>query len=308
MAALMILSLLAAARGQGPMICGPGGCRPATPALAAPALSRSWVVYPDNPDQAFLFEGGRCVGGYDLPTCVYRTWDGEDWGPPMDLPREAPAPPVESQAPAQELPTGVVISKLRGGERYEVNGRPTTREQCLSLLRQRRIEQLNDDSSKRHLTLVCRDGALRKRVAGDVDGGPLAKLRTRYRVQVYDASRNVDAVMLAPFKLDADPSFKEKGFAGYLEEPDQGGRAKLLSAVYGYGGPEAFEAWLREADPGYDPGKARPKVDPPKKSDDAAAPGARSFLLPAGGASLLALLLLRVFLAMKGAKSNAGTA
>lgn len=296
--------VLALAVGQGQWICGPDGCRLVQPFEPAPPAALRWHVYPDNPAQAFLFRGPSCVAGYDLETCVFRRWDGAAWGPAEDLPREAPAPPQLGPGAVGELPTGVVRSKLGTVERYELNGQPTTREHVCGLLNRRRVEAMDDTSSRRHLTIICRDQAQADKVMVDLRPGLLGRLRGKYRVQVYAASRPADSELLAPFRLDADTRYKTSGFVAYMQEPDSGGRGKVVGRSYSYDGPAALEAFVRKVDPNFDPNPAPAPPAPPAPSDPSAGPSPKSLALAGGGLLVLILGALKLLAALKGVKPN----
>lgn len=241
----------------------------------AAVVTYEWRQAEEAPSQHMLLRNGECVGGWCDSAQHFRSYSRGTWGPATD--RAPITPPkgygakrtkhavslVGDDDPPQEMPpTGVDPSKLAVREKWTLSGREIDGPTAMALL-QKSFESggLSDDTSKRHLTLIARDaeGAKTARKALADLGAEALK---DFRVQVYDLSRTVDQVMLAPFKMDADERFKKTGFVAIVQEPaDVSGKGRVLVGVYE---PSKLAEAVRNPDPNWDPNKTpTPKTPTP---------------------------------------------
>lgn len=240
---------------------------------AAMPITYEWRQAEEAPSQHMLLCNGECVGGWCDSAQHFRSYSRGVWGTPAD---RAPITPPKGYAsrtkrvvshvgddePQEMPPTGVDPSKLAVREKWTLSGREIDGPTAMALL-QKSFESggLSDDTSKRHLTLIARDaeGAKTARKALADLGAEALKY---FRVQVYDLSRTVDQVMLAPFKMDADERFKKTGFVAIVQEPaDVSGKGRVLVGVYE---PSKLAEAVRNPDPNWDPNKTpTPKTPTP---------------------------------------------
>ena len=96
--------------------CRNGSCAVPSVQIKPETAERYWKIWPENPSQAFLHEGGRVVGGYDLGSGLFRPWDGSFWGPEGACNVPVPASAFVVSQQEDYLPTGMDWNKLAGKE------------------------------------------------------------------------------------------------------------------------------------------------------------------------------------------------
>ena len=296
----LLLSCIGLTFGQ----CRNGSCAvPSVQITTAPA-ERYWKIWPENPSQAFLHEGGRVVGGYDLGSGFFRPWDGSAWGPEGACNVPVPAAAFSVSQQEDDLPTGMDWDKLAGKESYSINGKKVTERELRDRLCPQSFQQLPDDSAKRHLTFIAKDAVTLKAIKAALEASKFAPLTKAFRTQWYDASDKVESEMLSPFRLSDDANFQKTGRMVCVQLPAADGKAPVFSCVYNWQAPEELDDFFRKADPNYDPSKnPTPKTpdkpgpaDDKKKtpSDGSSASSAWVWYLVAGGAVALFLLNRRM--------------
>lgn len=226
-----------------------------------------WRVWPDNPQQAFLQVGERTIGGYDLVSDEYRPYHNGVWGEPTQAPVAMPVSSKFFQARQAQLPTGVDPGVLDGPESYTRKGVRVTRQEALHAVIHTAAAGIPDDVKMRHLTIVCKDASGKAKAEEAIASLSMAQAVKPFRLQMYDASRKVDQIMLEPFRLDQDEQFKETGKLWLVQEAEENGKGKVLLTMYGEPGQDAVLEALRGVDPNYVPPKKAPPVDPNKDKD-----------------------------------------
>ena len=159
---------------------GPSGCDLAS---AQPAVvgnpSFRWVMRPDVPDEAYLYNGNSQVGGWSAATQKYRPIINGIWGAPTDSPPIAPPTNLVRKEPSVEEKgglklwqlDGVNIDKLSKQEKHHLHsdqGKIVITESDIQPL----LAVLADDSKKLWLSVWSKDPAKRQRVVADMRADP----------------------------------------------------------------------------------------------------------------------------------------
>ena len=209
------------------------------PGPLCPVMPRAveWRSRSDDPGRAYLFSGGRQVGGYDGERDQWRDFNpaSREWGQPRPLfeGRGARLDPTTANF-------GVMRDRLfPDAERHSLNGSDVSATEAHAA-----IGRLDDDSDKLRLTIIGPD-AERRGVLDDLDRDEqLASVRDRLLVQSYAPEHW--AVADAGFVRTGKPTI-------YLQSPD----GVVLHRQDEYRGPEKLAEAIRRADPRY-----RPENDP----------------------------------------------
>lgn len=214
----------------------------------------SWEPAPGWKGGHYLKRNGVYVGGWNEETKVYRSWTPETlWGettrPPIAPPLIAPPSPIEGKG----LNYGVENFARPPEDRATLGGQPISIEQAFDLAAGGIKGSVPDDTNKPHLTVIVNTDKRRAEIEQALFGPKGQELRERYRIQVYDVGRGVDAVMVEPFATNADDAFKEQGVVTHIQQPSNGLQAKMLGSFYGWSSLEAFEEAVRRADPDWRP-------------------------------------------------------
>lgn len=260
-------------------------------ALAQGQLAQSQYSWKDAGTGQFdLFKNGKPIGSYFNADGKYFPWDGQHWGKESPCPA---TPPSLTLYKGQFL-FGVDESKLTNVERFICpRGYEVTRDTILELLTTSNFE---DDSKKRHLTIVCKDGLCKKLVEKDC-AAEMRILSKSCRPQVYDYSRLVDREMLSPFKVATDKRFLTAGAMLILQEPeDEEGLGKVV--LQAYGSTQDFVDALRKINPDWPPDQKKPVPPPPSPTPAPESPHVEpepnhNVLLIVGGMIVAALILRR---------------
>lgn len=159
-----------------------------------------------------------------------------------------PQPKVEPLREDQKYFFGVDASKLATRDKYSIMGVEVTHAELDEAIGGD-SHLLPDDAEKPHLTIWGKDDATRRQLLAMLDSPEAARLRDRYRVQVYDASDAIDHAMAGHLNVKEDARFQESGKAAVVQLASETGTSKVLGAVF---------AW----DDAKDLVEAVPKIDP----------------------------------------------
>lgn len=249
-AVILGLAVVLVAQATASAQCADGRCTiHHFPALVPAQPSYRWKYRDDTPDEAYLFRGGKQVGGYSFATGFYRPYNGKRYLSPAKCPVR---PPFGKQhGGAEQNIFGVQPHRWPRGEKIWAGTTQYTHAQAEKLLG----DKLDSIEHQPHLTAVVRDPAARKKLEADVksaqDAGTFPK---DVRLQVYDPNATPSGPILAPFRLDADRRYQETGVAVFGQAPATAadGRAQVYS-LYGSPTVDALVKVLRKVDPKYDP-------------------------------------------------------
>lgn len=209
---------------------GPSG--PAAVVANPPAYK--WIKSQSNPSEYGLFVGNKQIGGFDAENGVYLPIINNQWGAEA----KPPITPPEKICTEDDPCFGLLVDKLGGGPRYEINGHEVTKQTAFDAVQ----KGLPDDTGKLWLTVIGTEEE-RKRVKEDLDKAP-ADVKESVTLKLYDPQRW--EVKDSGFVLDGKPTI-------YCQAPQTG---KVLHRQDDYnGGADALFTALRKAKPNYDPKK-----------------------------------------------------
>lgn len=232
--------------------CGPGGCSPAQVRRAAQAVPElRWVRRADTPSEVYLFRGDQQIGGYSYATGFYRELRGEKWSAPVVAP--LPPPFGEQQQGAKGLNFGLSQESFGTEEKIWEGDKVYSSFEAGKVIG----ADLPDDTAAGHVTGVAKSLGLKNKMAEDIAVASLQPGAAKAaKTQAYDYSHQVNQEILAPFRLDADRQFQEKGQVVIAQAAalDKEGRSKA-TAFYDYSGVPTWIDALRTVDPTFDPNK-----------------------------------------------------
>lgn len=263
----------------GRSVWGQGGCA-GVPSVEPERYE--WAVSRGNTDQVDLYRNGLPIGSWFVEEGAYYPLAGKGWGAKAVPPVEVPIQYVEQRPWQRDYKFGVDPDCCTHGENYSISGRPSTRQEVIKALMTSPSDGLTDDSTLRHLTCIGKDRETADKLRSTFGGLLRRPGLKEFRVQVYDASRVVDQLMLAPFKLNEDDRFQRTGSVIYVQRPEHAGKGAVQLALYGEQSIDSVLDGLRKVDPTFDPqrnppGKpklppAQPKVEPSQPSEVNVAP------------------------------------
>lgn len=218
-----------------------------------------WLRWDQDPTRVYLYKGKKQIGAYDLDEHYYRELLNErtgEWAPNSKPPI---SPPV----------FGVDTDKLPRQESYRLNGNEVRKDVAMEVL----ANGLNDDTSKLRVTVVDPDQKGRQQIVEDLRKIPEGE---SFAVREYD-----------PKAWELSSGFSTTGTPTiYFQAPN--GKVLHRQDDYQGGAAPTIEA-LRKAKASYDP-----KMDPDlRKPQATSSTSYASYLLPALGGVLIALLYLR---------------
>jgi hypothetical protein len=206
---------------------------PATPTFATPG-AYVWRVYDENPDQAFLMLGTRCVGAWDFAGFYYRPFDGKAWGNECKAPVNPPktARPEDVPRPLRDA-AGQFDPEINfgldpvyiNGNTYWRKGVKVDRGEVEQELRKKDGAKLEDDRDRFRLVVAGGPEAERKKVLDAYQG---AKELEALRAKINLWSVNADhwsvkdvgfpvtdkAVMICFQAPDGEVLHRQEGLAG----------------------------------------------------------------------------------------------
>jgi hypothetical protein len=245
-------------------------CLLAVSMAAGQSTDRSLLEWRQNAatgDQWNLFRRQHCIGKYCFPekqlgayTPADRSYrellDSGEWSTPKQPPIAPPASPAGNAGDVGDVTNyGVVNSKRSSRDKATYKGVEITMADANNLAGGQVDESGLEDGKKHPLTIIAKDAATYKRIMADMATAEAEPLTSRYRVQVYDLSRDVDRQILAPFKVENDPRFAKGGTVCYLQEASDASPSRVVCAVGDWDGPGPVVSAVRRADPGWDPSK-----------------------------------------------------
>ncbi len=271
------------------------GPPPPVPVNAAPAAESpgyraailEWWYHPGQPGLLHLLvKGGDQVGCWVAATRRFYAKEGAGWResqPPCPVPHFQEGGPFRLVASYQDF--GVEPHGQSKGERWNLSGKASTREECLKLITRHK--------GKRCLTVVL-PRAEREKVLQDLaQAAELAPWRDALVVQGYEPGDVLAGGVGLPNGIVLQAA------------PDKEGRGKVLHRTNTYTGPKDLATALRKSDPSYDPKKdpdltrpqpPAPQPQPTLPSLSPASPGAPADpTLPAAAVAIgaVALYVLR---------------
>lgn len=187
-----------------------------------------WEAYPDRPGEAFLFRGKKLLGLWNEPTQKFHAMQANgDWAGASPPPIPAPNHPKEP-----EFYFGVDPFKSAEDGRAHLNGVEVTLPEAAAILESGCDGCLEDDCTRPHVTIIARNAKARAKALADLKSPELEGLRKSSRVQVYDLSRKVDAIIVGSKKYNTAAEWEEDAYTVVFQSPAADGVGQVEAGRY----------------------------------------------------------------------------